>query len=431
MIDICQAPIESGIFIQKGEQMKSRRRLERGKQKNILRICNGLLAILTVILIVVLINIDKFAEQKIATSVKEEPSTVQETITEEPTTIDNTLYKVSFLAVGDNLVSDSVTHCGLQSDGSYEFSELFEELKPDIQAADLAVINQETILGGPDFEYTGYPNFNNPFEVGDAVIDAGFDLALCATNHSYDMGVQGIKNSLKYWKKHPEITMIGMNKNAKQQNKINIIEKNNIKIAVLNYTYGLNGYSLPEGQEYLVNLIEEEKIKSDLQRAEEMADFTIVFPHWGVEYVHEPNEEQRELAMMMVENGADLIVGTHPHVLETIEWVKADNGNKALCYYSLGNYTSSQDKTSTMLGGMAKLTIAKKGNKVWIKKGAGIVPIVTHYIWGEGRITKTYRINEYTEALAAVHSIHTVTSDFSIEKLNEIAETVVGDWIIE
>ena len=162
-----------------------------------------------------------------------------------------------------------------------------------------------------------------------------------------------------------------------------------------------------------------------------MADFTIVFPHWGVEYVYEPNEEQRSLAKMMVENGADLIVGTHPHVLETIEWVEAENGNKALCYYSLGNYTSSQDKTSTMLGGMAKLTIAKKGNKVWIKKGAGVVPIVTHYIWGSGRITKTYKLTDYTESLAAVHSIHTVTSDFSIDNMKEIAQSVVGDWIIE
>lgn len=413
--------------------MDNNKRRQRKKQVREMKVRlykGGLIAISMLLTILIVTNIDIFIENKIASNIKENQR-IKDEQEKEQTTIDNTLYEVDFLAVGDNLVSDSVTHCGLQSDGSYEFSELFEELKPDIQSADFAVINQETILGGPDFPYTGYPNFNNPYEIGDAVIDAGFDLALCATNHSYDMGVKGIKNSLSYWKKHSEIATIGMNKNKKQYDKITVIEKNNIKMAVLNYTYGLNGYILPEGQEYLVNLIDEEKIKSDLQRAEEMADITIVFPHWGVEYVHEPNDEQKALAMMMVENGADLIVGTHPHVLQTIEWIKADNGNKALCYYSLGNYTSSQDKTFTMLGGMAKLTIAKKGEKVWIKKNAGVVPIVTHYIWGEGRITKTYRLTEYTESLAAVHSIHSVTSDFSIENMKEIAENVVGNWITE
>lgn len=396
------------------------------------------LCVQLVILVILLFNVDKInvsqEKNKVVKTVAntktvESPS---EETTEEPTTVDNTLYEVSLIAVGDDLVSDSVTHCGLQSDGSYEFSELFEELKPDIEAADIAVINQETILGGPDFEYTGYPNFNSPYEIGDAIIDAGFDVVLQATNHSYDMGLQGIKNCRKYWNKHSkEITMVGLNKSVKQQNTVTVVEKNNIKIAILNYTYGLNGYTLPEGKEYLVNLIDEEKIKSDLEKAEQIADFTIVFPHWGIEYVHEPNSEQEALANMMVENGADLIIGTHPHVLETIEWIETDNGNKALCYYSLGNYTSSQDKTSTMLGGMAKLTIQKQGNDVRIKDGAGVVPIVTHYIWGSGRITKTYKLTEYTKNLASVHSIHSVTNDFSISELKRIAEDVVGEWIVE
>lgn len=396
----------------------------------------GMLAFLVFVLMLMLFNVKKINEgvwknTEKQTTAQREKKEKKEKTTEEPTTVDNTLYEVDIVAVGDDLISDSVTHCGLQSDGSYEFSELFEELKTDIEKADLAVINQETILGGPDFEYTGYPNFNSPYEIGDAIIDAGFDFVLQATNHSYDMGLQGITNCRKYWNKHPEITMVGLNKSKKQQNKVTVIEKNNIKFAILNYTYGLNGYRLPEGKEYLVNLMDEEKIKEDLKKAEKLADFTIVFPHWGVEYVHEPNEEQKALAEMMVQNGADLIIGTHPHVLETIEWIETDNGNRALCYYSLGNYTSSQDKTATMLGGMAKLTIAKQGKDIYIKDGAGIVPIVTHYIWGTGRITKTYRLTDYTKELAAVHSIHSVTNDFSVEKLKEIADEVIGDWMIE
>lgn len=410
----------------------------KGRKTEMLKLYYSVLCVQLVILVILLFTVDKInVSQKQYEPLKTVANTktvesVSEEVSEEPTTIDNTLYEASLIAVGDNLVSDSVTHCGLQSDGSYEFSELFEELKPDIEVADIAVINQETILGGPDFKYTGYPNFNSPYEIGDAIIDAGFDVVLQATNHSYDMGLQGIKNCRKYWNKHSkEITMVGLNKSVKQQNTVTVVEKNNIKIAILNYTYGLNGYTLPEGKEYLVNLIDEEKIKSDLEKAEQIADFTIVFPHWGIEYVHEPNSEQEVLAKMMVEYGADLIIGTHPHVLEIIEWIETDNGNKALCYYSLGNYTSSQDKTSTMLGGMAKLTIQKQGNDVRIKDGAGVVPIVTHYIGGSGRITKTYKLTEYSKNLAAVHSIHSVTSDFSVSELKRIAEDVVGEWIIE
>lgn len=409
------------------------------KNKNLLKVYGLILSVQIAVLIVLLANTENLSVENDAGEKEritvlftdDELNSAKNEDVEEITNIDNTLYEVNLIAVGDNLISDSVTHCGLKDNGSYEFSELFEELKDDIKKADLAVINQETILGGPDFEYTGYPNFNSPYEIGDAIINAGFDVVLHATNHSYDMGLEGAKNCLNYWNNHPEITMVGMNRSIEEQNSIKVIEKNNISIAILNYTYGMNGYKLPNDKEYLVNLIDEKKIVSDLKKAEKLADFTIVFPHWGVEYVHEPNEEQRKLANIMVENGADLIIGTHPHVLESIEWIVSDNGNQALCYYSIGNYTSSQDKTATMLGGMAKLTIRKKGEEVYIKDDAGIIPIVTHYIWGQGRLTKTYKLTEYSEKLAKVHSINTVTDDFSMDRLNEIAENVVGKWIVE
>ncbi len=384
-------------------------------------------------------------ERKVETSLKQANNRIKETqtITEELTelkteepTIETTtkedICKVKMVAVGDNLINDTIAQCGLQDDGTYEFSELYEEIESDVQEADLAVINQETILGGPDFPYSGYPTFNAPFEVGDALIKAGFDIATQATNHSMDMGTKGIDNCKNYWKKHPEIVKLGLNSSPKKQSKIKVIEKNGIKIALLNYTYGLNGISLPAGKEYLVNLIEESRIVNDIQKAEELADFTIVFPHWGVEYMYEPNAEQKRLANVMVENGADLIIGTHPHVLESIEWIKSDNGNKALCYYSLGNYTSNQVHAQAMLGGMAKLTIEKKGNKVSVKKDAGIIPLVTHYILGDNRITKTYRLTDYSEEMAKTHSIHTVSDEaFTYELLKKTAEDVVGEWIIK
>jgi len=403
------------------------------KIMNSMAVYCAILVVLIVVLVMALINSEKLTYEESSkpesTPVAAELNT--EPPTEEETTPEDVISHVSIIAVGDNLISDSVTHCGLESDGSYNFAELFEMLKSDIEAADMAIINQETILGGPDFAYSGYPNFNNPYEIGDAIIDAGFDVVLHATNHTYDMGLKGIENCMAYWEQHPQITVLGMNKTPEAQNEIPLVEKNGITFAILNYTYSLNGYILPDGSEHMVNLIDEDKIRSDIERAEELADFTIVCPHWGVEYTHQPIGEQWDLAEMMAEAGADLIIGTHPHVLESIDWVEGENGNKALCYFSLGNYTSSQDKVSTMLGGMAKLTITKHNDEVYIEEGAGIVPIVTHYIWGTGRLTKTYKLTEYTEELAAQHSIHSVASGFTVDKLNEIAQEVVGDWIVE
>ena len=348
--------------------------------------------------------------------------------------------EVSIVAVGDDLVSDSVLYTCKIGENAYDFSRVYSVLKEDFQKADIAIINQETMLGGPNHEYQGYPNFNTPDAMGDAIIDAGFDIALSATNHSYDTGEDGIRHAIKYWKKHKnDITMIGLNKNEKEYNTIPIYECKGIKFAILNYTYGLNGYKLPQGKEYLVNLMDDEhwdKVKSDIEKAEELADFTIVFPHWGQEYVQpDPTDEQVKWANMMVESGADLIIGTHPHVIVKIDWITAENGNKALCYYSLGNYTSGQQQWQTLLGGMASLTIRKDENGTRIlKKTVGAVPIVTHYKWGLGegvvREQNTYKLKDYSDYLMNKHSIQWYDPVF-VSDLENLAEQVFGKYIIK
>lgn len=347
---------------------------------------------------------------------------------------------VTLIAVGDDLVSDAVLYTAKKSDGSYDFSSVYEKMKPDIKKADIAILNQETILGGDGFEYQGYPCFNTPDSMGDAIIDAGFDIVQQASNHSYDTGVEGIEHCIKYWKKHKKkVLMVGLNKDENQYNTIPVYECKGIKFAVLNYTYGLNGFSLPQGKEYLVNLLDDahwDKVKSDIEKAEETADFTIVLPHWGQEYVQpDPTEEQVKWAEMMVESGADLIIGTHPHVVEKIQWITAENGNQALCYYSLGNYTSGQQSWKTLLGGMAKLTIRKdeKGIRI-LKKKAGVVPIVTHYVWGLSagviREQYTYKLSDYSQDILNRHSIQWY-DPVSYNDLEQLAKDVFGDWILK
>lgn len=338
--------------------------------------------------------------------------------------------KVNIIAVGDNLIHNSVLKSGKINDSTYNFNRLFDVMRNDFQEADIAVINQETILGGSFMPYDGYPNFNSPNELGDAMVKAGFDVVLQASNHTLDVGVKGVTNCIDYWRKQKGITYLGINESEKEKTNVKIIKKNGIKIALLNYTYGLNGHILPEDKSYLVNLIDTTLIIKHLQKAEELADFTIVFPHWGEEYVYKPNKSQKELAKLMTEHGADLIIGTHPHVLQPIEWIETDNGNKALCYYSLGNYTSGQKATPRVLGGMAKLTISKKDGSICIEK-AEIVPTITHYEWINGTsLHQTYKLSDYTEELEKRHSLNHYDSTFSIKTIQNLVNDIIGEWIV-
>lgn len=188
--------------------------------------------------------------------------------------------EVSLLMIGDDLLHEAVMDSGLQADGSYNYDHLFAHIQEDIDAADIAVINQETILGGAEFGYTGYPMFNSPQEVGDAIAKAGFDVVLHATNHTMDKKYKGVQNTLDFWKKYPEIEVLGIHESAADQAKIPVIEKNGIAIAMLNYTYGLNGLKLPEDKPWLVDLIDKDRMASDIERAKDIADLVVVFPHW-------------------------------------------------------------------------------------------------------------------------------------------------------
>jgi poly-gamma-glutamate synthesis protein (capsule biosynthesis protein) len=340
----------------------------------------------------------------------------------------------TLVSVGDVLGHESVIYSNPDGNGNYDYDKMFERLKSDFTNADLAVVNQETIFAGTQYyDYGGYPCFNSPEGIGDAEVRAGFDVILHATNHARDCGEEGIEYCFNYWKtSHPDITVLGIHDSVEDQQEISVVEKNGIKIAMLNYTYSLNGFTLAEGKEYLVDLIDEDRIRDDIERARTMADFVVVFPHWGIEYQYEPNEEQKELAQMMADAGADAIIGTHPHVLESVEWLEGESGNKTLCYYSLGNYVSGQVDTPTMLGGMARLTFVKEGEETYIEDPV-LVPLVTHYTWhGDVYTAATYKLSEYTEELAAQHTILNYDSTFSLSELKRLAEEIVGDdWLAD
>lgn len=330
--------------------------------------------------------------------------------------------EISIVALGDNLLHMPVINSGKKEDGTYEYSHLFEKLQPKIKDADISVIGQETVFAGKEFGYSGYPLFNSPSDMGKSLYNEGFDVVLHASNHVMDKTVKGIENTLSFWENYPEITVLGINKNEEEKNEIKIIEVNGKKIAVLNYTYGTNGIPVPKEKDYLVNYIDENKICKDITYSEIKADFTVAFMHWGTEYSMKPDLFQKELAKKMCYWGVDLIIGSHPHVIEPVEWIETPNGNKMLVYYSLGNFVSRQLEAKNLLGAVAEVKLKTDDDKVSIKDYK-FIPIVTHY---DRAYTKfnVYPLKEYTDELAKEHGINAHDGPVSVERWMKILDDV-------
>lgn len=336
--------------------------------------------------------------------------------------------KVTLLAVGDNLIHNTLISAGQQADGSLNYDSLYANIKPEIEKFDIAVIDQETILGGSSFEYTGYPVFNSPWEVGEAAIGAGFDIFNCATNHTMDKGWAGIEKEIEFFSNHKEVVQLGVNANEESYNKITYYEKNGITFALLNYTYGTNGIPLPEDKPWCVNLMDKDKITKDVTEARKNADCVIVFPHWGTEYSFEVSDYQREYVKLFSDLGVDLVIGCHPHVIEPVEWVTNETtGKKMLVYYSLGNFISHQIDLENLIGGMAQVTIEKKNGEIEITS-AKFVPIVCHYKRGEsGKFEfNVYKLSDYSNDLANTHA----QSGGTVEYFTALFRRVVAEEFI-
>lgn len=344
--------------------------------------------------------------------------------------------KLQIVMVGDMLIHDRIIDSGKKADGSYNYDHLFTHVTEYIQAADIAIVNQETIMGGEKIGYSGYPRFNSPYEIADAEVKAGFNVVLHATNHTTDKGKEAVLNCMNYWDtKYPDIAYLGINKTQEEQdNNIYVFEQNGIKVAILNYTYVLNGNRMPSDMPYLVNLmtksVSEKRVIADIKKAESMADFTIVCPHWGTEYSLTVSSTQKHWTKIFLENGVDLVLGAHPHVIEPIEWVSDDQGNKMLVYYSLGNYVNGTSSTKgnlahRMVGGIADVTIERDETGKVVIVDHDVVPIVCHMAKGDAYTV--YYLKDYTEELAKENRICLQDSAFSLQACWDVVHQVWGE----
>lgn len=399
--------------IKKRKRAIQRRRRKRAKK--ILTILSAFLVIIAVVLTAAGMSINKKVQE---TNQKKAARDLQ--IKREKAKVE-----VSISMVGDVLMHNPTLKSGLQDDGSYNYDHLFKNVKEQMKSADISLANQEVILGGTDLGISAYPAFNAPQELGDSLVKSGFNTILHATNHTLDKGQKGVDNTLTYWKeKHPETTVLGIHESQEERDQIYVFEKKGFKIAILNYTYGVNGNHIPEDRPYLVDLMDKSQMEKDIQKAKELADYVIVCPHWGTEYVFEATEEQKEWTDFFLKQGVDLVIGTHPHVIEPVEWVE-DGENKMLVFYSLGNFVSCQDKWYRMLGAMANVTLLKDADGNVTVTKYGVEPLVTH-IANKSEYT-TYYLKDYTEELAKKNKIRSIDGNFSLEKLKELSKEVFGD----
>lgn len=341
--------------------------------------------------------------------------------------------EITICMVGDILLHDPVEEYALQEDGTYQFAPIFAEVKEEIGRADLALVNQEVIIGGEELGVSGYPCFNAPFAAGDALVNAGFDVVCHGTNHALDKGKKGLLSCLDFWEStYPEIAVLGINETSEARDRIYIYEQDGIRIAILNYTYGTNGIPLPSDMPYAVNLLKEAEVMADIEKAESLSDFTIVCPHWGTEYVLEQTAEQERWTGIFAEHGVDLVLGTHPHVIEPVEMVVDEKtGHEMLVYYSLGNFvnwtgSSGAGIANRMVGGMAHVTIEQREDGTVGIKEYGVTALVTH-LQEEVNGVYTTLLSEYSPELAAENEIRKQDPAFSYEYCVELCNRVWGD----
>ena len=256
---------------------------------------------------------------------------------------DSSVKTARVVANGDILIHDALYYTAKKEDGSYDFNPFFEYVKPWIEGADLAIGDFEGTISDRS-PLGGYPLFNAPVQIADTMKDVGYDVVDLAHNHILDTGLYGLKYTDKVFKERGLDTVgVHADKN-RSEDKILIKEVNGIKIAILAYAYGYNGMdanlTMQERNNHLSDL-DEEKMKEEIERAEKEADVTVVMPQMGVEYKMEPTEEQKVLYHKMIEWGADVVFGGHPHVIEPAETVEKD-GDKKFIIYSMGNFVSNQ-----------------------------------------------------------------------------------------
>lgn len=402
------------------EKRREQRRLQREKElrKRMIAGAGGLAALVIVLIISIAVgmNLSQRAEERAAKEKAE-----QERLALEQEQEDHT---IELLAVGDNIAHETIRETGMRDEGPWNYDSVYEYVREDVEAADLAVVTQETIFVEDREDVSGYPTFGTPPEFGDALVNAGFDVIASATNHALDKGTDSIEYTLGWWKEnHPDISVLGLHDSEEAADEIPVITCKDLKLAMLDYTYGLNGMELPRDKEYMIDVFDEDKAREDIRQAKELADVVVVVMHVGVEYDQDVDEETREWTDIFLEEGVDIVIGSHPHVVRTMETLTGEDGHKMLVYYSLGNFTSTQTDLPSLMGAMAKITVRKniETGEIEIPEHE-FIPLLMYYN-KEIPDAAIYKLEDYPQELIEDHFVYQENPDeFSLEYYQKLFE---------
>ncbi len=339
---------------------------------------------------------------------------------------------VHFSATGDNLIHDGIYLQAKSRAGGegYDFTALYENVVPFYQQFDVNWINQETLITD-ELPPSSYPTFCSPAALGKAAYDAGFRVFSLANNHIYDKGALGIAATRRFWGEMPSDALTtGLFEGEADYDNIPMHEVNGVTIAYLAYTQYTNGIPIPAGAEaHVIMTSEEMLLERQIRRAKTLADFVVVGVHWGNEGSHIPTDAQRALAAKFAEWGAGAIIGTHPHVVQPIEWLDASDGRRVPVAYSLGNFVSSQAAAPNMIGLVFSFEITENEAGGFDALNPAATPVITHYDANYKNI-REYLYRDYTDALAAVHGTRARFPTFNrayIEKI--LSDTISNEFL--
>ena len=344
---------------------------------------------------------------------------------------------VSFKGVGDNLIHDTIYLDALQEDGTYDFTGMYKSVKKDMKDADIAFINQETMLGGVELGLSGYPTFNSPTEIAKNLKSTGFNLVNLATNHSMDKYQRGINNTLDAFRNAKGMVFDGIYDSQEAFDTIPTFEVNGITFSFLAYTYGTNG--IPAENSYSVSYFDEARISQDVKEAKEISDVVIVSAHWGDENSFTPNAFQKSYAQLFADLGVDVVIGTHPHVIQPIEWVEGVEGNKTLVVYSLGNFIGGMLTTNNAINGMIEFDFVQDHETKEISvENVNWVPMIIHFEGNQNIILaerwnyKSYKVSEYSDDLASKHVLNGYGGNVvSIDYIMNVQKQVISEEFLE
>lgn len=336
--------------------------------------------------------------------------------------------RVSLVAVGDNLTDNVLAayadECaGEPGDGDYDYRPLYEAVKPYIEPADLAYLCQEVHLGGSDVGPKGYPSFNVTDQMADALVDTGFDLVAGASNHCYDWGSYGAAAHSRQVFADSTLGYTGTATSTEQADELVVVERNGITFAFLAYTYGVNGYTEDDLKPYEVNFMSEDRIRADVTRAHQQADVVLVAMHWGTENTHEIDADQQRYAQLLADLEVDVVLGSHPHVIQPLQWVEGSTGHRTLVAYSMGNFISNHNTPhlKNQLGGMLSCTFVRGDAGVGVED-VQWTPLVNHTEPGNYRV---YALQDYTVKLAERH-VFLAEEELPLEALRSLDRQVIG-----